>query len=196
MSAAAAASSTARLPIDWAASTSSQGWRGWLLNSSATAAIGITEPVFHSRWESTTSRVRGVRACSTAASAASGSWPWGVLRHNCCTGRGLMVSCSRRASSWQAATTPGCSQSPISTSSPGCQGKPHRGSTQPLVTFSVRLMRCGPTPQAAARLRRTRATSCSMNGHTVVVKGPNSWMRPQLAVIASREGVGSGPWPP
>ena len=35
-----------------------------------------------------------------------------------------------------------------------------------------------------------------MNGHTSVVKGPSSWMRFQLAVMASSDGVGSGPWPP
>ena len=99
----------------------------------------------------------------------------------------------RRASSWQAATTPGCSASLINSSSPLCQGNPHRGSTQPLVTFSVRLSRWGPTPQAAANRRRTRLVSCSINGHTVVVKGPSSWMRCQLAVIASSDGVGRGP---
>ena len=39
-------------------------------------------------------------------------------------------------------------------------------------------------------------TSVPMKGHTSAVKGPNSWMRDQLAVIASRDELGSGPWPP
>ena len=196
MSAAAAASSTGIEPIDWAASTSSQGWLGCCFSRAATAAIGITLPLFQSRWESATSRVCAVSACSNEASTAAarllGSW---VLQSSS-TGSQWIFRPSRRASSWQAATTPGCSQSLISSSSPALQGRPQSGSTQPLVTFSVRAKRWGPTPHRVARAWRTRAVSCSMNGHTTPVKGPSSWMRCQLLLMACSAGVGRGPCPP
>ena len=57
-------------------------------------------------------------------------------------------------------------------------------------------MRWGPTPQAAANRLRTAATWASTKGHTAEVNGPNAWIVRQLAMIASREGSGRGPWPP
>jgi hypothetical protein len=51
------------------------------------------------------------------------------------TGKVAMVRPWRRSSSLQAATTPSCSASPMSSSSPACHVSPQRGSTQPDETF-------------------------------------------------------------
>ena len=189
MSAAAGTPPSSKLPIDWAASTSSQGWRGCCLRRAATASIGIASPLFQSRWESTTNRVLGSRAASSDSSRAAS------LRQSRAENQ-EMVRPWRRASSWQAATTPGCSASLSSKLSPGSNGNPHSGNTQPLVTFSVRLSRCGGTPQSWAKRRLRAEVSASTNGHTSRLKGPSRCSSLQQATIASSDGVGRGPWPP
>ena len=172
MSAAAAAVATGMEPRLWAPSTSSQGRAGCELSWAATDAIGISWPVFQSRWESTTSRVSGVRAAAslscTAAAACSG------LLVRSATARLSIDSWWRRASSRQAATTPGCSQSLISSRSPVFQGRPQSGSTQPAVTFSVKASLFVATPSQQASLCRSLATVRSTSGHTAAVNGPSS----------------------
>ena len=181
-------------PRDWAPSTSSQGCLGCELSWAATAAIGITWPVFQSRCESTTNRVAGLswrsNRCSTCSFVSS------AVPRRSATGKVVSTSPWRWASSRQAATTPGCSQSLIRSSSPRCQGRPQSGSTQPLVTFSLKASRCAGTPNQLARCWRSWLVVCSTKGHTAPVNGPSSWMVRQAAVMASRDELGRGPWPP
>ena len=150
---------------------------GCCASASATAGIGMTWPVFQSRWLSTTRRVReGQRglqlrpALSTTKRVGAGLVAAQVFDRQHIDARQTLAAGQFDAGRDHPGMFAVADQHPIAR----VKGSPHSGSTHPLVTFSVRARRWGGTPHQSASLRRVALTSAAMNGQISAVKGPSS----------------------
>ena len=127
------------------------------------------------------SRVRGV-TCARITSSASD------------VGRVVTSATRTRAGlAPSGASSPGCSASVVTTSSPSTRPSPHRTMLHPSVVELVSAIRSGVVPTAAASRVRTCARRAITLANQALPPRPSSWSRRARSSIAAIVARDSGP---